>query len=280
MTWTKISDDFTDDPRLLALSRDDRLLLIEATVYSNRVLSDGHVLTTTLRIFTDHPEPWAGMGRLTAAGLLAELYDGWEIVGFADHQRSRQQVEQTREATRRRLDNWRKAKTRNAVSNGVTNAVSNGASNALPDPTRPERRGGEVAAVAQARDAALPPASMKPLITAFGEFIGDDDNDDEHAYYACNRDKFIISVDYDQGDLVAVSLQIPDPPDGVPRNDADAARMAPHLQREFVVDVLPGGVARIEVGGDKIDHRVPQIVKFFRLILKRAGIAETGEAIQ
>lgn len=163
MTWTKITDTFTDDPKLLGLSRDDRLLLIEATVYSNRVLSDGHIPTATVRIFTDHPEPWAGMGRLVAAKLLEEVVDGWQLVDFARNQRTRHQVEHTRETTRRRLDNWRKAKARNAVTNGV--------SNALPDPTRPERRGGEgMAAAAQARGDAPPLEKARRALEPFERF--------------------------------------------------------------------------------------------------------------
>lgn len=168
MTWTKLSDTFTDDPQIIALTRDSRLLLVEATVYANRVLSDGHIPAAALRIFTDHPNPDDGMAELTAAGLLEQTPDGWHIVDFHRNQRSREQVEQTRESTRRRLENWRKAKARNGVSNGVTNGVSNGVGNALPDPTRPEGRGRVRAGAVALRRADAPP--LEKALTDWAPF--------------------------------------------------------------------------------------------------------------
>lgn len=275
MTWTKISDTFTDDPELLALARDDRLLLIEATVYSNRVLSDGHIPKATLRIFTDHPEALKGMGRLTRAGFLEDVSDGWTIANFARHQRTRHQVEHTRETTRRRLDNWRKAKARNAVSNGVGHGVSN----ALPDPTRPERRGGEAAAVAQARDAALPPMpnALRPF-ERLGTFAPSRDAFSDYDEWEIVNDRYEITAEIDNGDLVSVTLDVEDEsrPWGI---DVDALEdtvktQAPHLESILASVSIYGAHATVGFGGvGPITHRAAQIAEYFERLLKRSAAA-------
>jgi hypothetical protein len=269
VTWTKITDTFTDDPKLLGLSRDDRLLLIEATVYSNRVLSDGHIPTATVRIFTDHPEPWAGMGRLVAAKLLEEVVDGWEIVDFARNQRTRHQVEHTRETTRRRLDNWRKAKARNAVTNGV----SHGVSNALPDPTRPERRGGEgMAAAAQARGDSPPLEKARRALEPFERFGTMDNytNDDGEVAFEVSGLALIQAEMIDDGRIQDVYAWI----DAGKLIDApatlEAARAAaPHLEmilRQYAINSKGDLYAHFH---GELSHRTAQIAAFLERYLDR-----------
>ena len=43
MTWTKLAGEFLTDPRLLAVSRSDRLLLIELFIWCNEHGTNGAV---------------------------------------------------------------------------------------------------------------------------------------------------------------------------------------------------------------------------------------------
>jgi hypothetical protein len=269
VTWTKITDTFTDDPKLLSLSRDDRLLLIEATVYSNRVLSDGHIPTASVRIFTDHPEPWAGMARLIAASLLEEVVDGWRIVDFARHQRTRHQVEHTRESTRRRLDNWRKAKARNAVTNGV----SHGVSNALPDPTRPERRGGEgMAAAAQARGDAPPLERARQALEPFERFgtIDKQTGDNGDVEFEVDGLALIQAEMLEDGRFENVYAWIDsDRLIGAPANLEAARAAAPHLEsilRQYAINARGSLYAHFH---GELSHRTSQIAAFLERYLDR-----------
>lgn len=157
MTWTKLSDTFTDDADLLALDRDDRLLLVEATVYANRILSDGHIPRRSLLRFTDHPDPTAGMRALVGAGLVEETDLGWLIRNWTREQRARSEVEQIRARNRERQRIYRLHKagvhaecdpkrctdttgSRHAVTDRATNAVTNAAPS-RPVPTRREGTG-------------------------------------------------------------------------------------------------------------------------------------------
>lgn len=157
MTWTKLSDTFTDDAELLALDRQDRLLLVEATVYANRLLSDGHIPRRSLLRFTDHPEPEVGMRALVEAGLVEVVDSGWLIRNWTREQRTREEVEQLRERNRERQRVYRLHKagihaecdpgrcmaargSRHAVTTHATNAVTNAAPS-RPVPTRREGTG-------------------------------------------------------------------------------------------------------------------------------------------
>ncbi len=272
MTWTKITDTFTDDPKLLGLSRDDRLLLIEATVYSNRVLSDGHIPTATVRIFTDHPEPWAGMGRLAAAKLLEEVVDGWEIVDFARNQRTRHQVEHTRETTRRRLDNWRKAKARN----GVTNGVSHGVSNALPDPTRPERRGGEgMAAAAPARGDAPPLEKALAAFRPFNKFgtIETHIDEDSAAEFEISGDNLMIQAPIDdEGTISAIYVYVDaERLSNAPATLVSAHAQAPHLEPVLLQYAINKHGRLFAHFQGELNHRTEQIATFVQRLTRRAA---------
>ena len=269
MTWTKLTDTWTDDPVLLALSRDDRLLLIESTVYANRVLSDGHIPAVTLRIFTDHPQPDKGMAALVDAGLVDVAADGWQIVDFTRHQRSRSQVEHTRAMTRRRLDNWRKAKQRNAVSNGVGNA--------LPDPTRPERRVGEERRLVETRRRP-PPDSLHPL-ARLGELTHDDTVDSVDSFEIVTpRWEITAEVDTATGSVHHVCLDIPRPCTGIPRTEDDLRRQVPHLDALATVDSHGDHVtvAFRAPGGDDgpgIGHRLGQVADYFARLIEQTEAA-------
>lgn len=155
MTWTKLSDDATDDPALLALPRSVRLVHFEALVWSNRHATDGVVPRHMLVRITDEPDPATAAGQLVAAGKWVESEQGWEIVGFLDDQPSAEDVQRTRELARQRQQRQRKhrggdhsmcvAKYCPALrdqmrESRVTKPVTNGVSHDTPSrpvPTRP-----------------------------------------------------------------------------------------------------------------------------------------------
>jgi hypothetical protein len=155
MTWTKIGDDYFDRIEVLELSRDARILDLEATEYSNRNLSDGRVPAAAQRRSTDSPDVDMATTELVKAGLWEITPDGWQIADWteaqetADQVRRRQQVSRDRQ-TRHRMhregdhslcdSHWCRS-----ASNGVTNSVTDGVSNDTPSrpvPSGPDPTGG------------------------------------------------------------------------------------------------------------------------------------------
>lgn len=155
MTWTKLSDDATDDPALLALPRTVRLVHFEALVWANRHGTDGSIPKHMLPRITDDDAPVAAAEHLVAAGKWVPCEGGWEILGFLDDQPSADDVRRTRDLARLRQRRQRqhragdhelcdarycpalRDKTRESrVTASVTNAVSHDTPT-RPVPTRP-----------------------------------------------------------------------------------------------------------------------------------------------
>lgn len=86
MTWTKLSDDFTDRGDLADIAFSDRwhyLALIQACSRSGRL--NGHLRRVDALRCSDHPEPSAALDALAHAGLV-DLRDGTVVVlQIADH---------------------------------------------------------------------------------------------------------------------------------------------------------------------------------------------------
>lgn len=153
MTWARLDDGITDNPRLLALPRGVRLVHIEGIVWSCRHETDGRIPRHVLRKVTDEPDPEDAATTLVDAGLWKVVDDGWEIVGFLEDQRSSEDIAKTRAAALERqrrhrqhiggdhsLCNPRYCKGASRVTDGVTNGGSHGPPT-RPDPTRPEGEG-------------------------------------------------------------------------------------------------------------------------------------------
>lgn len=152
MTWTKLGDDFTDDPSLLALPRPVRLVHVEALVWCNRHGTDGHIPAHALPRVTDEPDPTSAAEQLVAAGMWKPTEAGWEIVAFLDDQPSADDVRRTKEQARQRQRRQRQHRNGDhslcdpqyckalASESRVTSRVTNGVSHATPTrpvPTRP-----------------------------------------------------------------------------------------------------------------------------------------------
>jgi hypothetical protein len=130
MTWTKLSDTFTEE--LEEHGAEVLALHVAALCYCNRLLTDGHIPKHKAATLFPLDDPAAAIAALIKSGRWIETATGYMIARFLDDQRSADAVRQERETTRRRLTNWRAAR----ASNGVTNGVSNGVGNGLPVPSR------------------------------------------------------------------------------------------------------------------------------------------------
>jgi hypothetical protein len=154
MTWTKLSDTFTDDPVLLRLPRSVRLVHVEALVWCNRQGTDGAIPRHALRRLTDEPDDQAAAAALVEAGVWAVADDGWQIVDFTGTQITAARVREIRDATATRTRMYRDHQQGRRHEEGCgyckrrgdasRDAVSDGVSDAAPtrsDPTRSVKRG-------------------------------------------------------------------------------------------------------------------------------------------
>jgi hypothetical protein len=163
MTWTRLSDDFTDRPQLLQVSRSARLLHIEAMVWSNRLLTDGRIPSAALRRMTDAEDLAELVEELASAGIWEATDDGqWEldwkdqesaaeVKGRRDYRQETQKRYRERHSKHERGDHsmcdprfCKKAVTGNATGNAISNKTGyETPSRPVPSPYRDrDRRGG------------------------------------------------------------------------------------------------------------------------------------------
>lgn len=74
--WTKFDDRFMDRQDVSSVSRNARLLLVEAYIYCNRNETDGEFKASEVRKFSDLSRPAPALKELMAAGLLDRFGDG------------------------------------------------------------------------------------------------------------------------------------------------------------------------------------------------------------
>lgn len=140
MTWTKLSDDHFDRPAVFGLSRSASLMHVEALVWCNRLLTDGHVPAPMLPRFTTSTDPETDAAALVDAGLWTPTTGGWQIEW--EHQRHKVDVEQDRAENRERQQRYRERRkaARNGATNDGSNAVTNSGSNGRPTQPVPTPR--------------------------------------------------------------------------------------------------------------------------------------------
>lgn len=96
MTWTKLSDDFSDD--CWTLSDAAFRLHTEGLVWSNRKLLDLRLAKSDIRRWATHPE---AADELVNAGYWTDEGDHYRIRHHGLYQRTREQVQRQQEANRR-----------------------------------------------------------------------------------------------------------------------------------------------------------------------------------
>lgn len=175
--WFKVDDNLSNHPKARAAGLPAMGLWVVAGSHCGQYLTEGFVESW-------YVDTWPNGKKLAAqlvrAGLWETRPDGWQFHQFDERNPSKEKVEADREATRIRVEEWRRKKAeekaiedaRNAVTNGVTNGVRNGSVTPSvtlprPDPTRPdpigsskEGSGGGVS-VGNAHDESPPPQCSK-----------------------------------------------------------------------------------------------------------------------
>ncbi len=135
--WTKLYGSLIDGDAL-AMSRDARLLGVEAEAWSDDQETDGRIPRNALRRITDAEDPASLVAELVSTGRWVESDEGWTVVGFLDRHDSADARAAARADDAARIRGWRlhrdgkhngdgpKSCDRcNAVRNVVTNDVRN-----------------------------------------------------------------------------------------------------------------------------------------------------------
>lgn len=102
MTWVKIDDTVTEHPKCVELSPSAWTLWLHGLAYCSRNLTDGHIPAAMLPRLSGLSSPKKAAGELCEAGLWHKNGEGWEIHDYADHQRTRADIEAERQAARER----------------------------------------------------------------------------------------------------------------------------------------------------------------------------------
>ena len=116
MTWTKLSDDFTDD--CWELSDGAHRLHIEALVWSNRKLLDCRISKEVMARWAKHPEPQF-ISELLDCGWWRDDDDAYVIIHHSVYQRTREQV--VRQQTVNRAAGKRSGRERARRRGGTSN---------------------------------------------------------------------------------------------------------------------------------------------------------------
>jgi len=124
MTWTKLSDDFTDD--CWELSDGAHRLHIEALVWSNRKLLDCRISKKDMARWAKHPEP-GFISELLNCGWWEDDDDAYVVVHHSGYQRTREQVlrQQTVNRAAGRRSGRERARRRDSVMNDSLNESLN-----------------------------------------------------------------------------------------------------------------------------------------------------------
>lgn len=120
MVWFNVDDGFWSHPKVLELDATAVALWVRAGSYCAKHLTDGKVTHRTLRILDgDHDAATA----LVLAGLWVfdDSENCWWFHDWSRYQRTREQVEAERAATRERVAKHREKQRTNDVGNAVTN---------------------------------------------------------------------------------------------------------------------------------------------------------------
>lgn len=175
MVWIKLDDRFPEHPKVAGLSDKAFRLHIEAMCYAGRNLTDGKLPGRPFR------RSKKATNELLDAGLWFLGDDGLEIHDFTVYNPPKQKIEEKREATRQRVEAFRKKRKRdqarlkeleeqvgNGGGNGVTAREQTGVGTNLPEPEpEPEPhkglrvRGGGDPSGPPPLDGAAPPHELK-----------------------------------------------------------------------------------------------------------------------
>jgi hypothetical protein len=93
VTWTKLSEDFDQHPKIVAAGPMAELLHIHGLLYCNRYLTDGHIPATAVRRLAPNPTGFLrSVERLVELGIWVEVEGGYDVHDFLEYQPSRAKV--------------------------------------------------------------------------------------------------------------------------------------------------------------------------------------------
>jgi hypothetical protein len=97
--WARVDVNFFRHPQVSRLNDREQMRYLAMILYAQEHETNGHVADCALR-WCDTSQRQAQA--MADAGLVERDGDGWRIVGFLNHQRSREEMEAEREAARAR----------------------------------------------------------------------------------------------------------------------------------------------------------------------------------
>lgn len=190
MTWVKVSDDWFEEPHVEDIGAGAAMLHLSALAYSARHGTDGVVPTRALRRLYPVDDADQVIATLIDAGMWTSISSGYQLVDWAAHILSADEVTQIREQNRVRQERLRRHNkgdhsmcsscwyvrnsSHHAVSNGVTAGVSNGPPT-RPDSTRLDPTEGGESREADRAASAGAPAARPPQRTSGGLLAAIDD---------------------------------------------------------------------------------------------------------
>lgn len=102
MTWIRIDDKIGDNPKIVAAGEAAAWLYVVGLCYCSQHLTDGSIPSRIVLRLTSNRYPGRLAARLVEQGLWIETADGYEVVDYLGHQRSRSEVMQHRERGKER----------------------------------------------------------------------------------------------------------------------------------------------------------------------------------
>lgn len=122
MAYAKIDDGILDHPKCLMAGEDATNLFIRSIIWCNKHLTDGFVPHEACTNLTRSRNLKKQVAALLRVGLWEEVEGGYRIVGFLDHNDSKEEVQRKRElaAERQRRSRARRAKQTEPESASVT----------------------------------------------------------------------------------------------------------------------------------------------------------------
>lgn len=130
MVWTRLDDQFPDDPKIAPLSDAAFRMYVCSIVYSNRLLTDGEIPKVVAHRYVARRGHHIGL-ELVKAGLFHETGDRYVVHDFHDRNPSASEVIERREARARA---GRKGGQSKRLSNSEANTQANSKQNRTPVP--------------------------------------------------------------------------------------------------------------------------------------------------
>jgi hypothetical protein len=139
MPWARLEDSYFTHRKVADLSKDAKLLDLAAIAFSARELRDGELSRSDVRVIAaqvDVEDVFAVADQLVAAERWGKTENGYIIHDYLKYNPSREQVLKEREATAKRVAEWRAGKraNRSKPRNGVTNSERTASPDPVPVP--------------------------------------------------------------------------------------------------------------------------------------------------